>query len=189
MNPTLVLEIRNTGHARKSTTHKIGFPTPPVLTVPEALKGRTKARLPPSRLPALYLPIDPLSTVEHVLVQSIPEVAVLTNLSRELFRAKPEGGDHLLSTLPVLQIPITEEHDLADQGVVRHHHSHGSEEGFQIVGKRGSPSIARIHRNKYRKFGVDEDVRLGAAKEQDRHERQGIEQPTRVPCWLVGARR
>lgn len=82
------------------------------------------------------------------------------HLRRELLRAQSERGDHLLGALPVLQVAEAEEHDLPDQGVVRHHHGHRPEQSLEVVGKGGTPGIPRVHGDEDGEVWVYEDVRL-----------------------------
>ena len=71
-------------------------------------------------------------------------------LRGELLRGQREGRDHLLGQVLGVREAVGVEHDLADEGVVRHHHRHGPEEGGQIVRQLGAARVARVHR--------DEDV-------------------------------
>lgn len=55
-------------------------------------------------------------------------------LRTELFRRQLEGGDNLLGQHSGVRETKGEQTDLGNESVVRHHHSHGTE---QSLGKQG----------------------------------------------------
>ncbi len=59
-----------------------------------------------------------------------------------------------------LHVPERKQHDLADERVVGHHHRDGSEQRFEVVRQRTSPSITGIHRDVHGELGVHVDVRV-----------------------------
>jgi hypothetical protein len=56
-------------------------------------------------------------------------------LGRQLLRVESESSNHLLGQNTGCGIPERIERDLANQGVIGHHHCDWSEQGFEVVGQ------------------------------------------------------
>ena len=55
---------------------------------------------------------------------------------------------------------LRHEHDLANEGEVRHAHGHGAEEGFEGLGQLGTAGVARVHRDERHHRAEELDLHL-----------------------------
>ena len=86
-------------------------------------------------------------TLIHVRVGTLQETCCINDrahsshtvivvvLGRQLLRAELEGRDHLSCKISTGEEPEGIEHDLTNQCLVGDHHSHWSEQGFEVVGE------------------------------------------------------
>ena len=70
-------------------------------------------------------------------------------LLRQLFAEELVHLDHLAREVAAVIETFGEEHDLGNEGVVRDHHRHGTEEHFQVVGQLGPAGVTWVHSHVY----------------------------------------
>ena len=78
-----------------------------------------------------------------------PHAEVVVVLLGQLLAGQVVEVDDLVGQRLGLDEALGEQHDLGDEGVVRHHHGHRAEQRLEVVGQLHSTCIPAVHKAHY----------------------------------------
>ena len=85
---------------------------------------------------------------------------VIVPLRRELLGGELQREGRLQANALGVAVAERVEPDLRDEGIVRHHHGAGPEEGLEVVGELRAPRVAGVHGDVHGARGDEPDLRV-----------------------------